>query len=781
MFSFNFTRSSSATPDQKSPFLSHLTFTRWPSSNTPTPKKNRTWIKGVTICTWILTTVLTLNILLTATATGIAYSKSDSNTKTISFAPLHTGTCSAAKHWTTGLHLVINILSTVLLGASNYCLQCLASPSRDQVDEAHGKRVWVRIGMPNVWDLLVRQRGRRAVLGWILVGTSVPVHLIYNSAIFFSFGPTKYAVVVAQGPVGPVGGNNMSSDFETCFERVVGMDMDAFDADVGRGDLEMLSNEECIDTFAQDYVSGQRMVVLVTDEAMPESEPVVFMGSGNSVAGGFNSKGSSTFDWMCGGDYQCTKDRAREMVDGEDWEIQPLRWSIPSVRLQVPTDTENGFDNISGALYVGAGSEVPDTPDTRRLSEILQGYPDEDEVQAELDDASNWEDASFPGNVTVYGHTPMCGIRQHVPFKLPRTYPVQHCLTVPVEETCQLVFSPVIALIVIACNVVKLICTIVTARDGREDVFLTTGDAIASFLARPDPTTEGSCLLSKPLVDTGIQGWRKKPQKGKKRAALDTQINRTLPLQLSPRKRWLQAVSTGRWIFTITLFICILIPAIILLRLGIIDYNGAYGSQSIWASGLGEVTSATILIGMNTPASADGIFSMILLANTPQLLITFTYFTLNALLTIMLGAVEYNNYGLQRKPLRVSWPRGAQRSTYYLSLPYRYSFPLLIASAVLHWLVSQSFFFVQIVPFDIDGVPEAGKEVVTCGYSPVAIIFATVVGVSLLVGSMLLGLRRFKSDMPLGAQCSAVVSAACHPKIVSGDDENHALGLWKWK
>ncbi|KAL4913092.1 hypothetical protein BDW62DRAFT_214530 [Aspergillus aurantiobrunneus] len=750
-------------------------------SETDSPPHSRDWIKGVVICSWVLASVLSVNTLLTIIAAGIAYSKN--NESDFSFASLYTGKCSVVKKWSTGLHLVINILSTVMLGASNYCMQCLASPSRAEVDEAHSKRIWVQIGVPNIWNLLRKQKGKRQLLGWTLLVTSLPIHLIYNSTVFFAFGPTEYTVVTA--PRGPMTGN-MSADFEECFEGLVQMDMDMFNAEMSRSDLEMLSNEDCINTFAQDYVSGQRMVVLVTSAPMPDGEPVVFMEPGN--AGSFLSKGGSPFQWMCGGDLDCTAEVAKETVTGDVWTVQPVRWSIPSLYIQFPTP--DGFHNISGELYVTVPG-VPDTPDTRRLSELLREDPYEPELQAELDDPSNWVDPSFPGNVTIYGHKAMCGIRQYVPVKLPQTYPVDHCLTVPAEEKCQLVFSPPICIVVIGCNLIKLVCTLFTARDSREDVFLTIGDAIASFLARPDPTTEGSCLLSKPLVDKKVQGWHKKPKKNKNRKCCkccksrktkDIPIYSKLPLQLPSRKRWFQAVSTGRWIFTITVFICMLVPAINLLRLGILDYNRGYGTgKNIWDGGLGDATASTLLAGLQITPDTTGTFLAVLLANVPQFLISIAYFLLNALLTIMLGAVEYDNYSRERKPLRVSWPRGAQRSTYYLSLPYRYSFPLLIVSAVLHWLVSQSLFFVEIVPFDINGATNPDDEIVTCGYSPVAIIFAIVVGGALPLASMLLGLRRFRSPMPLAAQCSAAISAACHPTTSSTDDDsNHALKPIQW-
>jgi hypothetical protein len=128
-----------------------------------------------------MATVLTINIVLAIIAAGIAYSKNGE--QDFSFAALYIGKCSVAKNWMTGLHLVINILSTVMLGASNYCMQCLVSPSRAQVDTAHSKRVWLRIGVPNIWGLLWSQRGKRQLLGWILLATSLPIHLMWVWAL----------------------------------------------------------------------------------------------------------------------------------------------------------------------------------------------------------------------------------------------------------------------------------------------------------------------------------------------------------------------------------------------------------------------------------------------------------------------------------------------------------------------------------------------------------------------------------------------------------------------
>lgn len=62
------------------------------------------------------------------------------------------------------------------------------------------------------------------------------------------------------------------------------------------------------------------------------------------------------------------------------------------------------------------------------------------------------------------------------------TFTVDHCLNIPAEESCQLVFLPAVCLVVVFCNIIKLVCMVLTARDDREEVFLNIGDAIASFL-----------------------------------------------------------------------------------------------------------------------------------------------------------------------------------------------------------------------------------------------------------------------------------------------------------
>lgn len=119
-----------------------------------------------------------------------------------------------------------------------------------------------------------------------------------------------------------------------------------------------------------------------------------------------------------------------------------------------------------------------------------------------------------------------------------------------------------------------------------------------------------------------------------------------------------------------------------------------------------------------------------------------------------------------------------QRGTYLLQLPYGYSIPLLIGSGLLHWLVSQSIFLTRVRVLDAAGsfrivsiddplsdgrATRVLKEICTCGYSPIAIVFVIALGSIVMLLGIIDGLRQLKVGIPVAGSCSAAISAACHP------------------
>lgn len=65
-------------------------------------------------------------------------------------ATIQKGTCSRTKTLDLWIHLVINVLGTLLLGASNYTMQCLSSPTREEIDKAHLRKIPLDIGVPSL-------------------------------------------------------------------------------------------------------------------------------------------------------------------------------------------------------------------------------------------------------------------------------------------------------------------------------------------------------------------------------------------------------------------------------------------------------------------------------------------------------------------------------------------------------------------------------------------------------------------------------------------------------
>ena len=148
------------------------------SRNTP----ERSWRDGhrfgLLCCTISTAVVLLINVILCIVASA-------KNEVAGSFATLYDGHCDKVKRLDLWLHLLINVLSTMLLGASNYCMQCLAAPTREDIDKAHGQSGWMDVGVPSVRNLRRISRSRR--ISWCcLLLSSVPLHLVYNSVIVAS-------------------------------------------------------------------------------------------------------------------------------------------------------------------------------------------------------------------------------------------------------------------------------------------------------------------------------------------------------------------------------------------------------------------------------------------------------------------------------------------------------------------------------------------------------------------------------------------------------------------
>jgi len=152
----------------------------------------------------------------------------------------------------------------------------------------------------------------------------------------------------------------------------------------------------------------------------------------------------------------------------------------------------------------------------------------------------------------------------------------------------------------------------------------------------------------------------------------------------------------------------------------------------------------------------------------------------NAIFTAQIGAYEWSEYAGRRKPLRVTYPRGSQVSTYWLQLPYWYSVPLSASLALLHYLISQSIFLANIEYYDARGSFDAGNSNPALGYSPIAIFSSIVVGCCVVLALIINSFRKLNPAMPLMGNNSAAISAACHPDPSESDREILPFKTVRW-
>lgn len=104
-----------------------------------------------------------------------------------------------------------------------------------------------------------------------------------------------------------------------------------------------------------------------------------------------------------------------------------------------------------------------------------------------------------------------------------------------------------------------------------------------------------------------------------------------------------------------------------------------------------------------------------------------------------------------------------RRSSHFLSLPYRFGVPLFISSGLMYWFISQSVFFVRTVAYNPDGTIDPPNDTSRVGFSPIGIIFAFSLAVTMLLALGIVAfVNKYPDKIPLMSTNSATISAACH-------------------
>lgn len=408
------------------------------------------------------------------------------------------GKCSTSNNLDLFLQFVINVFSTCVLASSNFFMQIVSSPSRKEIDHAHRSLHSLEIGVSSFKNLGALSWFK--ILAWAgLFMTSVPIHLLFNSAIypidyqgsdwhltiatpgFVSqtidyFVPGASLAAGSSCPAAPYGINlscsyaNISIDtngygdtLTTAGSWGFGQNDSLARADITRAaqnsaSWELLTPSDCFDQYKfckprQEY----RDLVVVVDKVPGWTRSEVYNFSGSA---------------------------ARNLSQFWDPQIPPD--SLNSLWYSAPCTLYRygDYGEASGAKICGSSS--PPTPyDSVTVQPGCSGALGE------------------PSGVDWIGTTKLQG-SWTIPFRpanmtIPSAFgydakfselPVKHCMAEPNPDyTCKLGLAPPLLLVVIGCVFIKgAICAGILFRL-TDNSLVTPGDAISSFISQPDPNT----------------------------------------------------------------------------------------------------------------------------------------------------------------------------------------------------------------------------------------------------------------------------------------------------
>lgn len=346
-------------------------------------------------------------------------------------------------------------------------------------------------------------------------------------------------------------------------------------------------------------------------------------------------------------------------------------------------------------------------------------------------------------------------------------YAVEYCLAQRTPEMCSIGVAVSILIAVLICNVIKVCCLFWTWRMLSLHPLVTIGDAVASFLGQPDPTTRGYGAL-----EARSQAWKEN-----KPALTRWKERSRIGFQAASAARW--SISSILYVSCQSCHICLSLTTVsfvlfwvlclVLLELGLRSLDNTDGMSAklsrLIKDGIGNANNAG---RVDLGAWRMNFAPLVLLANLPQLLISLLYILYNDLFTRMSLCREWVAFSRSPQRLRVSRPSGSQLGTHFLSLPWKLAVPLMVVMMILHWLVSQSIFLIYITGYDYTvwgAYPfPMGAVFLWLGWSALALILSLLVGGILILALWISGfVFRYGSTMPLAQGCSVAISAACHP------------------
>jgi hypothetical protein len=346
------------------------------------------------------------------------------------------------------------------------------------------------------------------------------------------------------------------------------------------GRFQKLTPQQCLDTFAVDYLYGHgSLAILSSSLTWDLSPPMRFVGHANTPSAYEDNLSQDPYSWMCRwhgiatSASGCRSSAIQSQLP--DWKIIASNWQEPQWDFTVPwengsmTYSQNNYTICERGRFCSNMHRLASFvwPDPSLSTQDLVPLTSQD-LKNYTNSPSYWggsfwsstpygDQTSWAENVTWQQTGTQCTryrdlnyayytsdatIDKDFEFASLGLYAVDGCLSTTSEEHCQLLFNPIFSIIVILCSATKVACILYVSQRERARRILTVGDAIASFLSRPDPFTVGRCTSSssdwiKPsrsLLGRSVHSYH-----GISQQKLDCR-----------KRRWYQAVAPKQWALT---------------------------------------------------------------------------------------------------------------------------------------------------------------------------------------------------------------------------------------
>ena len=395
------------------------------------------------ILIWILTLLLTALLFTSAFRLGDGWSSFLDNTK------VPTGNCEEASHTNLALHVILNAVATLALASSNFFMQVFCAPSRDNIDKAHQKGRCLEIGVQSVKNL--RYLSAPRIVSWLLLGaTSVPLHLFINASVTETRATTDFQVVLAADDFlkgGPYAGPGVGRPFDANLisDKLLG-ELAANASTPGWDELDFEKCKGEYDDPLKPMSTRRHLIMILRDK-----------GKENVTSTGWNQSQLLNL----------SNEESNEESSMYLWTYYtPLFNTTNALWLTSYIEgTANGINNRRERINVNS-TEEQDKP----LFTYLGIRPD-----GTLDSK----------NLGIYTG------------ELAPVLKVDRCISELYKGPCEVQFQNNILLVVCIFTLAKsIICTGLLLRFRHENPLITPGDAIESFISKPDPTTKDMCWMS---------------------------------------------------------------------------------------------------------------------------------------------------------------------------------------------------------------------------------------------------------------------------------------------